>query len=129
MTGQQIKYVRYLLTKAGLIDQKEEVVRAITDDRTASLRDMTQEETQALISSLGEDENQKIKSRMVRKILSQAHEMGWEKDGGKVDMDRVNGWCQKYTNSKKTLDELTSKELPKVVTAFEKVYLIFLKGI
>jgi hypothetical protein len=129
MTGQQIKYVRFLMTKAGMIDQKEEVVLAITDGRTSSLRDMTQEETQALIKSLGEDENQAIKSRMVRKILSMAHEMGWEKDGGKVDMERVNNWCKKYTTSKKPLDELTLKELPAVVTIFEKAYLSFLKGI
>lgn len=129
MTGQQIKYVRFLMTKAGMIDQKEEVVLAITDGRTSSLRDMTQEETQALIKSLGEDENQAIKSRMVRKVLSMAHEMGWEKDGGKVDMERVNNWCKKYTSQKKTLDELTLKELPAVVTAFEKAYLSFLKGI
>lgn len=129
MTGQQIKYVRYLLTKAGLIDQKDEVVLAITEGRTSHLRDMTQDETQALIKSLGEDENQAIKGRMVRKVLSMAHEMGWETEGGKVNMERVNAWCLKYTSNKKTLDQLSLKELPAVVTAFEKVYLSFLKGL
>lgn len=129
MTGQQIKYVRYLLTKAGLIDQKDEVVLAITEGRTSHLRDLNQDETQALIKSLGEDENQAIKGRMVRKVLSMAHEMGWESEGGKVNMDRVNNWCLKYTSNKKTLDQLNMKELPGVVTAFEKVYLSFLKGL
>jgi hypothetical protein len=129
MTAQQIKYVRFLLTKAGMIDQKEEVVLAMTEGRTSHLREMTHAETEALIKSLGEDENQAIKGRMVRKVLSMAHEMGWEQDGGKVNMDRVNAWCQKYTSSHKTLDELSLKELPAVVTAFEKVYLSFLKGL
>jgi len=129
MTGQQIKYVRLLMTRAGMMDQKEELILAVTEGRTSSMREMTQEETQALIKSLGEDDNQAIKGRMVRKMLSMAHEMGWELPDGKVNMDKVNAWCIKYGSPKKSLDQLKAKELPGVVTAFEKVYLSFLKSI
>lgn len=128
MTAQQIKYVRVLMAQNGLTEQKEEIVLAITDGRTSHLRDLNQEETKALIDSLT-GENTKVKTRMVRKVISMAHEMGWELPGGKADMNRIDAWCLKYGSPKKKLDHYTQKELAGVVTAFQKVYVSFLKGL
>jgi hypothetical protein len=130
MTGQQIKYIRFLLKKSGLLDQKDEVIQAISDGRTTHMRDLTTAETSSLIDLLsGGDDNPKVKDQMIRKMLSTAHAMGWELPDGKVDLARLNAWCEKYTPSKKPLDKIPYKELPGVVTVFDKVYLSFLKGL
>lgn len=128
MTGQQIKYVRFLLGKAGLIEQKEELVLHVSDQRTKHLSELTQAETKTLISMLN-SEDQSVKDRMINKMISMAHEMGWEKDGGKVDMDRLNAWTLKYGSVKKKPDHMSVKELAATVTTLEKVHLSFLKGL
>jgi len=98
MTTAQIKYVRGLLAKNGIMD----------------------------INNLKGDDK---RGRMVRKMLSMAHEMLWETPEGKADMERINAWCEKYTEQHKKLDDLKTDELPAVVTTFTKVYKSFLKGI
>jgi hypothetical protein len=128
MTGQQIKYVRFLLGKAGLSEQKEELVKHVSGDRTSHLSELTQAETKVLIGMLN-SEDQSVKDRMINKMISMAHEMGWEKEPGKVDMGALNAWSVKYSTVKKKPDHMTIKELAATVTAFEKVYLSFLKGI
>ncbi|MGY6521992.1 MAG: hypothetical protein ACXIUD_09705 [Mongoliitalea sp.] len=128
MTGQQIKYVRMLLGKAGLADQKEEIVLQVSEGRTKHLRDLTQEEAKILIGMLN-SEDKAVKDRMVNKLISMAHEMGWTKEPGKINMEQVNGWAIKYGPVKKKPDHMTIKELAATVTAFEKVYLKFLKGV
>jgi hypothetical protein len=126
MTRAQIKYVRGLLHRKGLHDHKDAIVLEYTAGRTTHLTEMRQPETQALIKSLtGPDK----KDAMTGKILSMAHEMGWELPGGKVDMQRINNWCIKYTAHKKPLDQIPEKDLPKVVTVFEKVYMSFMRGV
>lgn len=128
MTGAQIKYVRLLMTKAGLVDQKEELVKHVSDGRTSHLSELTQAETKTLIGMLN-SEDQDVKTRMVNKMISMAHEMGWENEPGKVDMDRLNAWTVKYGSVKKKPDHMAVKELAATVTAFEKVYLSFLKAV
>jgi hypothetical protein len=128
MTGQQIKYVRFLLSQAGLIEQKEELVMHVSDGRTKHLSDLTQAETKILIGILN-SEDQEVKNRMINKLISLAHEMGWEREPGKVDMDRLNRWAFKYGPVKKKPDHMTVKELAATVTTLEKVHLKFLKGL
>lgn len=126
MTSKQVGFVRKLLINAGLHDQKEELVHQYTDGRTTHLTDMTHEETQAIIKSLRGDDP---KEAMCNKILSLAHDMQWKTSSGKVDMKRINGWCMKFSKLKKPFNEFTEKELPELVTAFEKVYQSFLNSI
>ena len=127
MTPSQIKYVRGLLARHGLTDQKEEIVMEYTDGRTSSLSAMTYRETKALIAAL--EGGTKPRDAQVNKILSMAHEMGWELQNGKADLQRIDRWCIKYTDQHKPLSEIEDKDLPKVVTIFQKVYMSFLKGI
>jgi len=126
MTTAQIKYVRGLLARNGISEMKEELVSQYTEGRTTHLSDMTYQETQLLINNLKGDDK---RGRMVRKMLSMAHEMLWEDENGKVDMERINAWCKKHTALHKSLDELETDVLPAVVTTFGKVYKSFLKGI
>ncbi|AEL23868.1 hypothetical protein [Cyclobacterium marinum] len=126
MTKAQIKYVRGLLHRQGLTEEKDAVVLEYTGGRTTHLTEMRYGETNALIKFLAGPSK---KDAMTGKILSMAHEMGWELPGGKVDVQRVNAWCMKYTSCKQPLDKIPMNELPKVVTVFERVYMSFMKGI
>jgi hypothetical protein len=126
MTTKQIKYVMYLLNQHGLTEQREEIAWEVSGGRTSKLSELSYQETNALIKRLN---GGSPRDKMIGKILSMAHEMGWEVEGGKVDMDRINAWCEKYSPMHKTLDNHGDNELPALVTAFEKVHLSFLKGL
>ena len=60
-----------------------------------------------------------------------AHEMGWQKADGKIDIERINNWCLAYGvgPEKKKFNDYKYHELPALVTQFKKVYQSFLKGI
>lgn len=124
MTPKQISLARYLLNANGL--DKEEAVLSFTDGRTTHLTEMTSGEFSSLINML---QGETPKDRMTKKILSMAHEMGWETPDGKADISRINAWATKYTKHKAGIDKIPEKELAGVVSVFEKVYLSFLKGI
>lgn len=133
MTKNQIKYVRGLLSRAGLTEYKDELVLSFTWGRTEHLTGMTYEETRELIAYLKSTLNvpqDTPAEKQRRKILSLAHEMKWHLPGTrKVDMDRVNHWLLTRTAFKKPLNDLLYNELPVVVTAFNNVYLSYLNGI
>lgn len=58
-----------------------------------------------------------------------AHEMNWHIAGTtKIDMKRLDGWCSRFSYKKKHLDSYTYKELPTLVSQFEKVYKSFLQS-
>lgn len=126
MTPKQIKYVMYLLGQHGLTDNREEIAWEVSGGRTSKLSELTYQETNALIKRL---QGGGARDRMIGKMLSMAHEMGWEVEGGKVDMDRLNAWCVKYSPQHLPLDKIKDADLPGVVTVFEKVHLSFLKGL
>jgi hypothetical protein len=126
MTPKQIKYVMLLLSQHGLTEQREEIAWEVSGGRTSKLSELSYTETNTLIKRL---QGGSARDRMIGKMLSMAHEMGWEIEGGKVDMLRLNSWCQKYSPEHKPLDRISDSDLPAVVTVFEKVYLSFLKGL
>ena len=128
MTTKQIKFVRGLLSKAGLMDEKEEIVWNLTDGRTTHLTEMTYQETQEIIKMLKGQEAD-TRQNCLNKIFSQMHEMEWEHSNGKVDMSKLDEWCVKYTPFHVPLDDIDDDNIPLLVTLFDKVYQSFLKGI
>jgi len=138
MTPAQVTMVRTLLSKAGVDEaEKVKIVKHITRDRTSSLKDMSYNETQDIVTYLQGVTGQKAVDRpkekpgddMRRKIISRAHEMHWKLSNGKVDMERVNNWCLQYSGKNKKLNHFTVAELPTLVTQFEFVYQSFLTGL
>lgn len=131
MTPKQVKFVRGLMRKAGVTAHKDDITKSFSGGRTNSLSELTYKETSDLIDYLKGDLNipQSAASRMRRKILSMAHEMGWEMPDGSVDMDRVNAWCVKYGHNHKRMDQYSKEELPALVSQFENAYKCFIKGI
>jgi hypothetical protein len=131
MTPKQISMVRALMAKAGLMEHKEDMAFDYSNGRTAHLSELTHPETMQLVKYLNAylGLNGNPADKMRRKILSHAHEMHWELYDGRVDMERVNNWCIRFSGLNKPLDEFKYAELPALVTQFEMVYTAFLKGI
>lgn len=131
MTTAQIQLCRTLLNKAGLTTFKEEIVASHTNNRTVSLTECDQQETQALVkylkSYLGQTDDGP--ERIRRKIISCAHEMHWKLQDGRIDMERLNNWLVKYGLHHKKLNDLTAAELPATLTQIDKVLKSFLKGL
>lgn len=133
ITPPQNRRLHRLLNDAGIVgDDKRALVLAFTETRTGSSRELLMGEAQQLIRHLEErlglaataptPEQEEASDKMRRKILSLAHEMRWELPGGKVDMDRVNGWCQARGFGKKALNAYTHDELTKLVSQFKIMY-------
>lgn len=125
---QQIIKAKVQLRKLGL--DSEEMALTYSDGRTTHISGLYGGEAAELIQYLSAslNEPETPKERMKRKILSMAHELGW-KFRGKVDLRRVNGWCEKYGYLGKPLKAYTESELPALVTQFEKMYAKELKSI
>lgn len=60
-------------------------------------------------------------NRMRRKCISICHEMGWKLENGKIDMRRVDEFCEKRGHGHKKLNFYSEKELPMLITQFEKL--------
>jgi len=107
------------------VDAKAALIWSFSDERTTTTKELYFHQASELIQHLKKELKieESAKDRMTNKILSMAHEMGWELPGGKIDMKRVNSWCLKYGSFKKRLDDHNYKtELPILVTQFVNAY-------
>jgi hypothetical protein len=124
MTPKQYNLALGLLSREGLAFAQEDLAYEYSNGRTRSLEKLDYRETQNLFAQLRQPSP---KDKMKRKILSMAHEMRWELGSGKVDMVRLNAWCVKHTPSHTVFNSIPVKDLPKVVSIYEKMYNEFLK--
>jgi hypothetical protein len=132
-TNNQNTKLHALLSKLKIDkEMKESLVNQFTNGREISSANMTKFECKLLIEYLqkyfNQDEAEKC-DKMRRRILSLCHEMGWELENGKVDMERVNGFCLNKGYLAKPLNNYNLKELPKLIYQFEKVYEHYLKNL
>ena len=126
------KQLHGLLTQTGLKEQKAALVNSFTGNRSDSSTDLTNEEAKQMIAYLNTKatEHGEAANKMRRKIISLAHEMHWHLSGTqKIDMQRVNDWCLKFSYLKKELNKYTYTELTKLVTQFTAVYNSYLHNI
>ena len=131
ITNSQIKAVHVLLSKRGLLDEKEYIIKMLTSNRTGHVTGMTKYEAADLIRYMSKNDPRKgAEDTMRKKIISMAHEMGWHLEGSvKINMDRVNQWCETYGYLHKRLNQYSYAELPGLISQFETVYIKFLKGL
>lgn len=114
----KIQIIHALLANMDMMAQKAAMVNGISCGRAESTKDLTDEEADALITHL---KNLEPRHKMRRKIIRLAHEMHWHLPGTKkIDMERVNGWCQQFGYGHKPLNDYSNSELPKLVTQFEQ---------
>lgn len=130
------KYIiqlRTIISKRGMSEaEKEDMILSTTEGRTASIRELKTTEAIALIAGLnGRPEtnyDSDKKKRMKRQILAICHEMNWEHPDGKVDMKRVNGYCETRGYLKKKFDDYTERELPILVAQFKRMHNNYLRN-
>lgn len=135
-TAQQIKIIQTLFTATGNRSNRHDIVAGFTGGRSASTKDLTADETKALIEHLQKltvtTPDQLAINKMRGKILYFAHEMRMTKlnKGGKVvaNMQKVDAWMLKYSYLHKKLDAYKKDELPKLVSQFETVYKHYLNN-
>jgi hypothetical protein len=124
------KKLMALLTKTGLQGRRHAIVWDYSNQRTESSRELTDPETRKLIRDLERGFSELERADVMRKkIISQAHEMGWELPGHRADMARINAWCVKFGYLHKPINGYTYAELPALVTQFENMYQSFLRSI
>ncbi len=124
------KKLMALLTKTGLQGRRHAIVWDYSNGRTESSKELTSPEIARIIRDLENGFKELDRSDIMRKkIISQAHEMGWELSGHKADMARINDWCQKFGFLHKPLNQYSYTELPALVSQFDSVYRSFLKAI
>lgn len=130
ITSNQITAIQTIISKQGLRDHKEDIVLEYTRGREKSVSGLRFTEAKALIAHLKAQTGSNTKSAadiMRNKILSQAHELGWEHTKGKIDMGRVNEWCIKYGHKHCRLDLYQDDDLPMLVSQFEKMYIQYIE--
>lgn len=130
-THKEHKAIGALLKKLNIQDQRAELIYVYTGGRSRSGSGLQSGEAADLIKYLKTlDPDEKMAERMRRKIIAYAHEMKWYKPGSeKVDMERLDNWCMKFSYLKKKLNQYLYRELPALITQFESVYASFLKSI
>lgn len=124
------------LTRCNLMSQKKSLVISYTNKRTEHSSEMMNNEVIELLNYLRSQRSvnprEDALEKMRRKIISMAHEMGWHTlDNGQwvIDMTHLNAWMEKSSYLHKKLNVYSYKELPGLVTQFEKVYKSFLKKV
>jgi hypothetical protein len=132
ITPSQLKIIHTLFNKIGNAPHKKDIIAGFTNGRSESSKDLYFDEATDLIKYLKNFDNEAISAeRMRRNIISMAHELNWKlPDTGKIDMKRVNGWCEKFGYQHKPLNNYTYEELPKLVTQFKNgPYSHFIKNL
>ena len=121
------KQLHSLLTLQGLKEQKAELVSGVTEGRTSSSSDMTDDEARKLIEAIKPtgvispkniDEAKKINT--IRKCFSLFRQLGYYK-GEKPDYDRINNFCIHRSGSKKKLTEMDTKELSNLIYQLNRI--------
>lgn len=135
ITKAQIIKIKTLCGKLSL--DSADLAASYSSERTTHVSDLTGREAYELIKGLEkvgglpESPDEKMK----RKILSKAHEMGWElsertaSGRRKINMEKVDSWCIKYGYLHKPLDQYTASELPQLVTQFSNAYKSYLTAV
>ncbi len=139
ITKPQIQAINVCLTKIGnqrgekySAGEKAELMLRYSKGRTDTTTGLYITEARQLLTDLNKLLNNNTPppgEKMRKNIIAMAHEMKWQLPNGKIDMQRVNGWCAKFGYLHKKLNEYTADELPQLVTQFKNVYKSYLKGV
>lgn len=137
-TKEQIIRIRAIMSKLPRFDEaeKENAVLDITGGRTVHISEMSETEAARLIynlQSLTGKSNWKPgndpRLKMQHKIIAMAHEIGWNLRNGKIDMKKLNEWCEKTSYLRKEFNKYTFAELRRLVAQFEKVYHFYIENL
>lgn len=128
ITKDLIIQIQATISNLNIRDQKEDLVYAATKGRTTSVSEMYMHEAIDLKNHLKKFVNAKPsekEDKMRRKVISLCHQMNMKLADGKIDMAQVDkliaarGYLSKL--GKTSLNQYTSKELPKLITQIERI--------
>lgn len=123
-TGQSQRFHK-LIGKLGIdAEGKADIVRRFTNQRESSSAKMLYNEmAQAilfLVRTTSSTRDSKV-YRMQMKVLSLAHEIGWETTAGKVDSKHLDEWFVKYSPSHMKFNDCNAADLQAAITILEKI--------
>ncbi len=144
ITAEKLKQFRTVLSKAGLADDKDAIVRELTNGRTASSKELYPHELQPWLDAMNQKPRTAVQGqphpgdKMIRSIIAMAREMGvitrrqqvnaagqmeW-----KSDYTAFNQWLLHKSSAKKpNLNSCTVDELQKLVTQYKAIYMDWIK--
>lgn len=126
----KFKRMMALFTKHNLQGRRHAWVWEFSKGRTESSKELHDAEVDAIINAIEKHfKTQDSADLMRKKVIALAHQMRWELPGGKIDMKRVNNFCETYGYLKKPLNKYSVKELPLLVSQFEKAHEHFINNI
>jgi hypothetical protein len=136
-TNPQLRRIHFLLRETNLQEQKPALVLSFSKGRSGSSKELSYSEANELIlylegqlNSPTENVRQQVSAnQMRRKIISICHNMKWENPDGAVDMARLNEWCLHKSYLKKSIQQYSYKQLPKLVSQLQEVYNWFITNI
>ena len=140
VTKGQIACIKAMFNKLNTTDA-DAVVLGFSPGSEGHVSKMLVPEGAALIRHLKSlDPEEKAAERMRRKLIALAHELQWHetitneglgiRNGKKkVDMKRLDAWCRKYGQFKKSLNQHNVRELPGLISQFEIMYVKDLKKV
>lgn len=136
------KYAQYFATekdllKDGIPVDRSVLVQEFTKGTCHSLTDMTDWQYSEFLRWLRtkcDDLRYEAKTldkcnQMRRKIIALFHKVNWKKPDGRIDMERVDAWCIKYSQFHKSLNQHKYTELVKLCTQVENLYKSFIKTV
>lgn len=130
LSPSKFKRMMALFTKHGLQGRRHAWVWQFSNGRTESSKELHNAEVDAIINAIETHFKAQDNADLMRKkIIALSHQMRWELPDGKIDMKRVNGFCETYGYLKKPLNKYSLKELPLLVSQFEKAHHHFINNI
>lgn len=134
-TADQIKKFHTLLSKAGIMHRKRDIVLGASRGRTESSRDLSVDEMKAVIDSIETDKPEvkrppvnadPVLDKKRKRVIANLASAGYILASGKPDMDAIYSWTRKQKH-KKELNKLNSRELSELIVASEGVAKHFMK--
>ena len=136
------KYAQYFaiekkLLSDGIPVDRSVLVQEFTKGTCHSLTDLNEwqyVEFQRLMRTKSDDlhyeHNKADKCNQIRrKIIALFHKMDWKTADGKIDFERLDAWCIKYSQYHKSLNQHSYQELVKLCTQVENVYKTFIESL
>lgn len=122
ITPSQLKKLHTLLSNAGMMEMKADMVQQYSNGRTTSSRQLFQDEAQELINTLAKDDPC---TKMKKKCVAICFTLGWFEDGNAIDWQinwaALDSFLLKRGVVKKRFRQLNCKEVYKVLTQLEGV--------
>ena len=112
-----------LLKQLGLSDQKDNLIEGVTNGRSTSSKDLTDEEALTLIEQLTKRRvfKKQDKAKQLAKAFALFRVMKFTTDAAKLDYDRINNFCLSKTAAKKELTNMDKAELTTLIYQLEKI--------